>query len=71
MKKKKALILAVSMAILTGCSGTGAEQVFAPSESSLYITSEGAVTSATVETYENDYFSAGAESIRRRNACRI
>ena len=58
MKKKKALILAVSMAILTGCSGTGAEQVFAPSESSLYITSEGAVTSATVETYENDYYSA-------------
>ena len=32
--------------------------MFAPTESSLYITSEGIVTSATVETYENDYYSA-------------
>ena len=58
MKNRCAWIMAVSMAILTGCAGTGAEQVFAPTESSLYITSEGIVTSATVETYENDYYSA-------------
>lgn len=58
MKRKEALIMAVSMAILAGCSRTGAEQVFAPTESSLYITSEGIVTSATVETYEKDYYSA-------------
>lgn len=58
MKNRCAWIMAVSMAILTGCSGAGAEQVFAPTESSLYITSEGIVTSATVETYENDYYSA-------------
>ena len=57
MKKKNVLIMAVSMAILTGCSGSS-EQVFAPTESSLYITGEGVVTSATVETYEEDYYSA-------------
>lgn len=58
MKKKNVLIMAVSMAILAGCSGTGSEQAFAPKESSLYITGEGVITSATVETYEEDYYSA-------------
>lgn len=58
MKHKKIRIMAaVTAAILTACSGQSAP-AFAPTESSLYITSEGKVTSATVETYEADYYSA-------------
>lgn len=49
--------MAATAAMLTGCTG-GAAPAFAPTESSLYITSEGTVTSATVETYEADYYSA-------------
>lgn len=57
MKHKKMAILAAIAAMITGCSG-GAAPAFAPTESSLYITSEGTVTSATVETYEESYYSA-------------
>ena len=57
MKHKKIAILAAIAAMITGCSG-GAAPAFAPTESSLYITSEGTVTSATVETYEESYYSA-------------
>ena len=55
--KKLILGVAAAVSILTACSGQGAS-AFAPTESSLYITSEGKVTSATVETYEADYYSA-------------
>ena len=58
MKPTKFIIMATSLAILTGCAGSGESTAFAPTESSLYITSEGTVTSATVETYDNDYYSA-------------
>jgi len=54
--KKIILGVTASTAILTACSGQSAP-AFAPTESSLYITSEGKVTSATVETYEADYYS--------------
>ncbi|MBQ7795901.1 MAG: hypothetical protein IJ374_05000 [Lachnospiraceae bacterium] len=57
MKHKKILMMAISMAVLTGCSGDDAP-AFAPTESSLYITSEGTVTSATVESYDKAYYSA-------------
>lgn len=49
--------VAFATALLTACSGQNAP-AFAPTESSLYITSEGKVTSATVETYEADYYNA-------------
>jgi len=49
--------MAAAVSILTACSGQTAP-AFAPTESSLYITSEGKVTSATVETYEAEYYSA-------------
>lgn len=55
--KQLVLGVALAAAILTSCSGQSAPP-FAPTESSLYITSEGKVTSATVETYEADYYSA-------------
>ena len=58
MQHKKLLWgMAAAVSILTACSGQSAP-AFAPTESSLYITSEGKVTSATVETYEADYYSA-------------
>ncbi|MBE5972115.1 MAG: hypothetical protein E7246_06295 [Lachnoclostridium sp.] len=55
--KKLFLGMAAAVSILTACSGQTAP-AFAPTESSLYITSEGKVTSATVETYEAEYYSA-------------
>ena len=41
-----------------GCGGGNGTTAFAPTESSLYVTKEGTVTSADVESYENDYYSA-------------
>ena len=59
MKKGQtaAAILLLTLA-LNGCSGGTGKTAFAPTESSLYVTKEGTVTSADVETYENDYYSA-------------
>ena len=57
MKHKTILLMAAVSAVLAGCSGDAAP-AFAPTQSSLYITSEGVVTSATVEKYEADYYSA-------------
>ena len=58
MNHIRPVILAAMLAALTGCSGSGKSEAFAPTQSSLYITSEGTVTSAVIETYENDYYSA-------------
>ena len=59
MKKGQtaAAILLLSLA-LNGCGGGNGTTAFAPTESSLYVTKEGTVTSADVESYENDYYSA-------------
>ena len=57
MKHKTILLMAAACAALTACAGDPAP-AFAPTQSSLYITSEGVITSATVETYEADYYSA-------------
>ena len=57
MKHKTILLMAAMSAVLAGCSGNAAP-AFAPAQSSLYITSEGVVTSATIEKYEADYYSA-------------
>ena len=57
MKHKTIILMAAVSAVLAGCSGNAAP-AFAPTQSSLYITSEGVVTSATVEKYEADYYSA-------------
>lgn len=43
---------------LNGCGGGNGTTAFAPTETSLYVTKEGTVTSADVESYENDYYSA-------------
>lgn len=58
MQHKKLLIFTTAAVLLSGCSGQSATAAFTPAETSLYITGEGTVTSATVETYENDYYSA-------------
>ena len=59
MKKGQtaAAILLLSLA-LNGCGGGNGTTAFAPTETSLYVTKEGTVTSADVESYENDYYSA-------------
>ncbi len=56
MKYSKLAILAATAAILTGCADNA--PAFAPAASSLYITGEGKITSATVETYEESYYTA-------------
>ena len=58
MNHIRPVIVAAMLAVLTGCSGSGQNGAFAPTQSSLYITSEGAVTNAVVETYDKDYYSA-------------
>lgn len=57
MNLKKFLILASSIAVLTtGCGNKADTASFSPTESSIYITREGKVTSATIEKYEGaDY----------------
>ena len=57
MKHKNIAILTAAMVTLTACT-TEVVPAFAPTQSGLYITSEGVVTSATVETYQADYYSA-------------
>lgn len=60
MKLNKYIILTAAIAVLaTGC-GSKAETTasFSPTESSIYVTREGKITSATVEKYENDYYTA-------------
>lgn len=57
MTYKNMLIMGISLSVFTGCAGNSVT-AFAPAESSLYITSEGTVTSATVETYEKEYYNA-------------
>lgn len=57
MKHKTIFLMAATCAVLTACAGDSAP-AFTPTQSSLYITSEGVITSATVETYEADYYSA-------------
>lgn len=56
--KHKSILIFTAAVLLTGCSDQSASVAFAPAETSLYITGEGTVTSAAVETYENDYYSA-------------
>ena len=59
MKKGQtaAAILLLAFA-LNGCGGGVGKTAFAPTETSLYVTKEGTVTSADVEICENDYYSA-------------
>lgn len=49
-------ILAIAAVTATACTRGPKSASFAPTESSLYITSEGTITSATIETYTNDYY---------------
>lgn len=52
---KTACILAAAM-LAAACSRSPEKSAFAPTESSLYITGEGTVTSADIESYTNDYY---------------
>ena len=56
MRHKKLFLMAAVCTMLTACAGNG-PQPLALTESGLYITSEGVITSATIETYEADYYS--------------
>lgn len=57
--KSAGLISAIAFTVLAAaaCSRSPERASFAPSESCLYITGEGTVTSATIEKYDNDYYS--------------
>ena len=58
MKLRKVAAALIAVVVLAGgCSREG-ETEFKPVENSLYITSEGVITSATIETYTEDYYDA-------------
>ena len=60
--KKARIILAVMMAgaLLSGCAGRGGStSTFSPEQSSVFVTRDGSISSALVETYTNDYYDQG------------
>ena len=59
MKKSVlAATLLLGAAAVSGCSRGAGTEAFAPEESSLYLMGDGTVASASVESYEADYYSA-------------
>lgn len=50
------IVLAALTITTTACARGAAGTTFAPTTSSLYITSEGVITSATIQPYEADYY---------------
>ena len=59
MKKSVlAAALLLGAAAVSGCSRGAGTEAFAPEESSLYLMGDGTVASASVESYEADYYSA-------------
>ena len=59
MRRAAAAFLAAAvLAGATGCGTSAGEKEFAPSENSVYISKEGTVSSAFVESYDKDYYTA-------------
>lgn len=58
MKFRKAAAALIAVLMLAGGCSRGEKAEFKPIENSLYITSEGVITSATIETYTEDYYNA-------------
>ena len=57
MKKARiALATALAASLLFGCGKYGAASEFSPEQSSVFVTREGAFSSAMVETYDKDYY---------------
>lgn len=58
MKKARIVLAAmIAGAMLSGCAGRGGStSTFSPEQSSVFVTRDGRVSSALVETYENDYY---------------
>ena len=56
--KKAAIVLALAAAMLfTGCAGKGGKSgEYSPKESSIYVASDGTLSSGLVETYEKDNY---------------
>ena len=48
--------LTMAFLMVTACSRSQETASFAPAEDALYITREGVITSAVIETYENEYY---------------
>lgn len=58
MKKWKAVLAAVMAGLMVyGCKGMPSEKnTFEPTVSSIYVTKDGTISSATVESYDKDYY---------------
>lgn len=57
MKKNRILLAAAMLGVLlTGCAGGNSSSTFEPSESSIYVTREGGISSALIRTYENENY---------------
>ncbi|MEG2350421.1 MAG: hypothetical protein RSB57_07920 [Hungatella sp.] len=57
MKKIKIAVLAALMGVLlSGCKNSGSTSTFSPEQSSIFVTREGAFSSALIEPYEHDYY---------------
>ena len=49
------ILLTMAFLTVTACSRSQEAASFAPAEDALYVTREGVITSAVIETYENEY----------------
>ena len=58
MRMKQAALALVLVLAATGCGKNPGAEGFSPTETSLYLTGEGAVIRADVESYEKDYYDA-------------
>lgn len=51
-----AAVLALSGMLLFGCAGGGSTSTFSPRQNSIFVTRDGQISSALVETYDKDYY---------------
>lgn len=54
--RTRMILPAMAFLMVTACSRSPETVSFAPSEDTLYVTREGVITSAVIETYENEYY---------------
>lgn len=54
--RSRMILPAMAFLMVTACSHSRGTASFAPAEDALYVTREGVITSAVIETYENEYY---------------
>lgn len=54
--RSRMMLLTMGLLMVTACSRSRETASFAPAEDALYVTREGAITSAVIVTYENEYY---------------